>query len=864
MKFILKTLISRLIRDYRLVFTLTFIALLLLTFRGLLNLNNLDFADLGSFPIYPKLYLDIYYYNWVNQNVGFQGSSLPYALIIFIYSVIFKNPGLAEKIWLFSLLIVGEFSMYKLSGLICNHNKLISTFLPILYVFNPVTAGLIFEGSINDTLTVYVFFPLLIYLLIRIFDFKNVYGYRFVLLFSLIYTYVFFWNPQISMWILPIFIFLFIFYIISKNNTVKQKMFVVSSFLIFFVISTFLTGTLNIIIKLASGNGYKVIGSGILSYTDTLIDLQDNFNGQFAFSYWYFFVIIIISLILLYVLIPRKEKSKFNALHYSIILESIIILVTWSFFHFKLNNFTIIIASKLPELAAYEPFLGVTILFALIIFDSTIIFSNLDIKHFKKLNAQHSKALKIFLIVLILIIFLTPSFNYWRQDNIFSVSDYITNPQYINNEYKIPNNIEDIAVWFHDNTNISQEYRTLMLPAAPMSKEALYSYMTWTTSPQLPNNLWQQLLSNNTESFSAGISFYGIEYIILYHGPYIKADPVSSYTGKARVTPAGFPWQLTYNPQGSYKNWTKLFENDKYFTNIANIDNATIYKNNLYNGVISAYKWNNNDSINNIKYSTQFNKLLYKGNSNIVNNKWHGFNFGGVKNNWTMLKNNTLYGSSIPSSLTYVNLNEKINLKNNSYYDLNYSMNGQYLNNSYIAIRFYNNSGNVVETYIPQTFSGNLTQIGFNDMFKTPKNFSYACIFPTYSKATNHNNQTFVYMHLDLYNLTEMKPLKVKYNFTNPTSGKIDLPYQGNLLILYSMAYNPGWAMNGTILSNSFNNKYFNENYFVVNGNENYSINFEPQTSHSESIIITWTTFVSIIFIYIAMYIVERKKNGQA
>ena len=129
----------------------------ILTFRGLLNFNNLDFADLGSFPKYRSLALNVYYYDWINQGIGIYGSSLPYAFIIYIYSSLFKYPGISEKVWFFSLIGTGIFSMYLLSKYISNNNKLVTFIFPTIYIFNPAVAGLIFEGSINDTLTAYVF-----------------------------------------------------------------------------------------------------------------------------------------------------------------------------------------------------------------------------------------------------------------------------------------------------------------------------------------------------------------------------------------------------------------------------------------------------------------------------------------------------------------------------------------------------------------------------------------------------------------------------------------------------------------------------------------------------------------------------------
>lgn len=835
-----------------------------LVFRGLLNYNNLDFADLGSFPKYPKISLGIYYYDWINQGIGIYGSSLPYALIIYVYSSIFKNPGISEKVWFFSLIAIGIFSMYMLSKYISNNNKFITFIFPVIYIFNPAVFGLIFEGSINDTLTAYVFFPLLIYTMVRTYEITNIYDYKYILGFSLVYVYVYFWNPQVSMWILPILIITFIFYIISRKYNKRQKIGKIILLSIFVAISIAVTGALNDIILLLSGRANQVVVASS-TVKDALIDLQENFGAQFAFSYWYLFLIIFILLIVLFKFMPKNKAEIFTILHYSMIAEAFIILIVWSLFHFKINSLTIIIAGKLTELAAYEPFLGVTILFSLVLFDSLIISSSIsDIKKLKKIKLLDNKAFKALIVLIIILIFIMPSFHYWRQNDIYSGYDYIENPNYIDNNYKIPNNVNEISTWFYEHTNISQEYRTLFLPDAPMTDEALTSYMPWTAEPSLPNSLWYELLNNQTMAFGNGLSSYGVEYIILYNGPFLNADPISSYHGNARICPSGFPWDLSYNPEGSPNNWKNILKNDTYLTPVANIGNAIIYKNNLYDGILYAYKWNSNYSLSNIQYSTQYNLYLYKNSSNLVSNIWHGYHFGGIKNNWTLEQNGTLVGGPVPKSLSYTNLYQTLNLKNNSYYELNYTISGKYLYNAYIAIKFYNTTGSVIETWIPQTFTGNITQGLYNDIFKTPKNFTSAVIFLTYSKNSSDNNKTLLYFNLDAYNLSTLTPVNVIYNFKNPTQGSICINNSGKFLVFYSMSYNGLWEINNHVSAKSFDNNYFDENYFVLSGERKYSITFEKEPSHIDNIIITWGIFTSIFIIYLVMSLVpimRKKKN---
>ena len=841
-----------------------------LAFRGFLNNINLDFADLGSFPKYPQFSLNLYYYDWINQGVGFNGSSLPYSFIIYIYSSIFKNPGISEKVWFFSLIAIGILSMYALSKFISKNNRFITMIFPIVYIFNPVVSGLIFEGSINDTLTAYVFFPLLIYTLLKAYENTNIYNYRYILAFSLIYVYVYFWNPQISMWILPILGSTCIFYLISKNYNKIQKVGKIILITIFAIISIAITGALNDIILLISGNSNNVVvPSGTVS--ESLIDLRNNFGGQFSFSYWYVFLIIFIFLLILFKLIPKNEVKKFTILHYSLVVEAFIILVVWSMFRFKINNLTIIIAGKFTELAAYEPFLGVTLLFSLAIFDALVVFSNLnfsDVKgrdRMKILKLFRLRKVKMLFVLLIILIFIFPSFHYWRQNDVYSVSDYIENPCYTDNNYGIPKNINEIATWFYSHTNISQEYRTLFFPDALMTDEALNSYMPWTAEPNLPYGLWYELLNNQTKAFGKGMSLYGVEYLILYSGPYIKADGRSYYQGKARISPFGFPWDLSYKPEGSPENWSNILGRDIYLTPVSQVGNSTIYKNDLYKGIIYAFKWNSIDSISNIQFFTQYNNYFYKNSSDLLTNIWHGYHFGGVKNNWTLEQNGTLVGGPLPKNLSYTNLYQGIDLQNDSYYELNYTLSGKYLSNALIAIRFYNSTGAVVETWIPEIFSGNVTKVSNRVIFKTPESFERAVVFPTYSKTYGINNKTLLYLHLNVCGLSNLTKVNVRYNFINPTHGNIYLNRTGAFLILYSMSYNNFWEIDNHIFAKPLYNHYFNESFFILSGEKTYSISFEKESTHLNQIIITWVLFSVTFVVYMVMSlipIIRRKKSG--
>ena len=86
--------------------------------------------------------------------------------------------------------------------------------------------------------------------------------------------------------------------------------------------------------------------------------------------------------------------------------------------------------------------------------------------------------------------------------------------------------------------------------------------------------------------FSHELSLLGIEYVVINKGPYVPGDPISSFIGKARVYPAGFPWDLSYLPSGSWQNWSKVFRNDSYLKPVMNQSNWIVLQNSLYSGCL--------------------------------------------------------------------------------------------------------------------------------------------------------------------------------------------------------------------------------------------------------------------------------------
>ena len=205
------------------LYLVCYFAAVIIYFRSILYLGNLDFPDLGVFPLYPWQIIEQNYYDWQLGGFGSQGSILPYSFIIFSLEHIFRSPSLAERIWVLSLLPIASLSAFYFS-----HNKLKidsshSLIFAILYAFNPITTGLLYMGSVNDTLTMYIFEPILVALVFSIISSKTfLEGIQWSLGFTLVFYYVYSWSPEVIMWIFPILVISLLLWIIGSIRNLSS------------------------------------------------------------------------------------------------------------------------------------------------------------------------------------------------------------------------------------------------------------------------------------------------------------------------------------------------------------------------------------------------------------------------------------------------------------------------------------------------------------------------------------------------------------------------------------------------------------------------------------------------------------------
>lgn len=854
-----------------------FIILLSLFYGGFFNTRNLDFADMGIFPYFPSLYSNYFLYDWVQSGLGGQGSALVSFLFISALAKTFVNPGIAEKIWIMSVFAVagagGYFLSKKLTG-----SKFLAVLFMCMFSFNPVTSGLIYEGSINDTMSGYAFMIPLILVMILMYerDYKNTIFQS--VLFGLILSYAYYWDGEILVWILPIFLFYSLLTLALKRNR--------KNCLLGFLISNFtwilLTRFFSTLMGVISGHVGEIVKThiGLTTTSQIVEDMSDNFSGQLSFSYWY--VILVVTIVLGVIFVASVKKTHIRdyriIIFYSITLEMMLLLFTWGAFGFKSISLEYFIARYVPYFATFEPFLAITLAFELILVEFVIVISTL--KPFPRHKVSSTKAQKKFsstssvinrlkvvdlrkaIVLGVFILLLFPNISYWQQSSVPSTIGMISQSQNVNADYAVPSEIRTIADFLYSHTNIHQYYKYLLFPYAPLTAESLSYSIPWTSEIELNGSYWNYGISqsqgaNISRYFVNSIALSGVEFLIVYFGPYIHNDPPSSYTGTPRFVGQGFPWDITYVPYGYPSSWSQLFNNSPYFSFMAKVGNSLVYKDNSYVGDVYAY------NVTAIDVSKTFfdpaigSPLLYYAPPTYLTNLSA---FGTVfKYNWTIVKINgsTVYeGGNLPSNMSYTNIwTDTSYLRRNATYEASFDLSGHSVKSAYLYIRFFTSesyTGKLISQQGTPQYNGNLTNIPVDLIFTTPENFTSSVLDIAYVRGSPEMKVTF--SNLSISEIMTIKPEKVNYEFVNPTKAYIFNNFRGTYMIVFAQSYNSGWEINGTKSSLVYNG-YFLENYFVLNKTSTNVMLFEPQKSYSMSLLLLGTEWIILLAFEIAVSI---------
>ena len=863
----------------------------LIFYHGFFNLIPLDLPDLGTFPLFPHHYAQMYYFTWLpNQNLGIRGSALSYVVEISFLVRVFPSPAFAQKIWMLSLLPLGSLGIVLLSRTSLKIDRIYSMLFSYTYSFNPVTSGLFSIGSVNDTITAYVFMPFLILLLLKSFTSERLALGIYLLSLSCLFSFVFGWNAEVIMWFVP---FAF-FYTISLLLTYRNRR-ILKKVLLSYVIFLFLAFLLNpysfdVIGSFLSGNGNRYVGQSPNPYLLAMNDFYLNFNGQLSFCYYYLALACsLFSIFYLTKLIPQTDRKL---LHFSINAQVLLVLGVWAVFHYNVVGLEILIAKYMLFLAAYEPLPGISLVFSLICVD--LLLAIPGIMHYFQLepelkisqrssqNVMRHAAQRQFRIrpsrviaTTIVVLLLFGAVGFWRQGSVPSTINMIEASGHVNSHYAVPSSLVQIANWFHSTTNISIGYRVLALPSVLYTIQSLQSYMPWTSFINLSTTDWNYALSDlisfdKTSNFAYMLANSGVKYILVLKGPYVGADASPSNSGNLSFTPSGFTWAISYEAVGNWTQWYHLLHQSRYFKLVGNLSGAAIFSNSAFQGLVTYYSVPSDFNYSSIVFYPSSAGLTYTSSISYLGDNWLGFNTN-FKYNWSLVGLSTLTCGPLPANMTYSNLWQPIQLEHNRTYDITFSMKGSYLENNGAFVRFYsgnNGTGSVTGTF-GTTSSGNFSNVhDFSFVFNTSLPFESAYLFPTYQKNLENNNLSITFFsNFTIRELVTLEPMPIKYIYDSPTSIVFNVVSKSPILLLYSANYDNGWALlnqtHSTVIR-ALNGGYFVENSFLINGaNGTYTLLYKPQAAFFNFVLLSMIAWVvaigTVSFLTWVMLVTKRR-----
>lgn len=839
-------------------------------YHGFFNSVNDAFPDLGPFPLYPSQSDRLYYYLWQISGFGFAGSQLPYGIIINSMTKLFADPGVAEKIWFLSLLPIAFFGSFFLQRITFQASYKRSLFLSFIYVFNPITAGLIYEGSVNDTLTAYVFIPLLFLFAIGSLNDKNDISKRLesTLILCVLFIYVYYWNQQIIMWLGPFYFFLALFHLYSLTN-LRRRIISILNIVVFTTTFVILSGSLSVIAGFLALKGYVVfspISGG--SVTDLAVVISENFKSQFSFEYWYLGAGVL-CIILFFFQPPRGIRSErlLGQVHSSIVVSCLLVLGIWVVFEVDYNRLVLFLVRYLPIVAAYEPFPGIVLLFALLFIDLSIVRPNSSAGELlKELIASDKQRGRLFrrlakklIAIGLVVLLLFSNAPFWNDTGLPSTIGMINSSSVANDYYSVPQSIINVSQWLHSNFHSSQEGRVLVIPDVGYSQGELQDLNPTVSFLPITSSMYEtlnyMLQTNNTANLANFLSIFGVEYVILLKGNYPQGDTQSSLVGPARFQASGFEWDLNYEPIGSWASWNKLVSAGDNFSLVLNSSYSSIYSNNLFLGTLFTFSLQGQSVLRNVIHGFSSNTIEYDVGGNLLSLNWTGINLIPWKYNWSIhtdflaAKSSnyiTLIGGPLPSNVSYSNLWQMPNLRSNTSYDLSFSIKGSFMQDSSVWIRYYsgaNMSGTVIST-TGLSFHGNISQSkSVHFRFKTPQSFGSVAIFPTYLRNKQFNNESYtVFSNFSLLETEISTAIALNYSFNNPTHATLLLNLRPlTKLIVFASAFSPDWEL----ISNSdvvikpfaFNNGYITEMAFLLNNSTGeFSLVFTPQSGYEQSL----------------------------
>jgi hypothetical protein len=847
---------------------LLLLGFLIFLFRNI-EINKMwAYGDLAAFPTNMKLMSDWLFYSWREEGLGLANTPVfNYFGFIIIFSNIFGS-FLAQKILFISTFIISYFSFYYFLKFF-KFSTITSALSAFFYSINPVTISAFVGGSIGESMTIAAFPLIFIYL------YKLITEDRFNLktLAILGLVSLFLWSIYVTFWLcgtaivalflmkrnfgrllrlVPVLCILLLVFLPTIFGLLKMNNSITKEKISFTTEAQYTYGEISFLnlIRLA-GNKGSAQGNGFLSY--------DTINNYTILGL--FLSMLPISSTLLTKNF-REHNRTLDLFVVSLFLWLILIGVLMLIRNYPslVDEYLIFFTLRNPSKLMYP-----------LAFFFIIMFSYSIEIFFSKLNTRKY----LIAVLAVILLFAITYYNYPALNGNMDLQKLRANNYFVEDKYyQLPKILAKIDPNFSENRIL---YLPWEYPSNLRIRSELPNYFGTTLGSQLVDidiskvNYTLSIISQNSTAKGNLLALFDVKYVIIdksfnsYHEGQSWYDSLKKNYNSLVYYSENSYWLLG-NPSYFYS----VFKTDHNFIIVYEDDNFAIFQNNILTDKFYKLPINENQDFS-LAYSTSSDNLLKNPsfeNGTIDWNVWPS-NLVNISND---SKDGKFSLAIHGQNLWWTNAYQVVPIKNDTLYQLNFSIKGYNITDLHIKLMWYNQSVNVKEGF--ETHSDfivlNLTEgkwYDFDGIFLSPSDTKFMRIQFMGSRLENY---TGTITFLDRISFTELvtevigiysnRTLITDFTQLNPTKYVVRLNVSEPVILGFADTYDASWVA----YTNDFRTQslplYGIMNSFKINKTGNYliTVEYQPQNYYSIILKVTIVTFV-IILIYLSYEMVLKK-----
>lgn len=862
----------------------------------------------GTFPFPARLFIEhAYFSSWnIYYYLGIRGVGIPNYLEIYALTAVFGQ-GIGERIWIAGTFVVGSLSTF----LLCRHfnprRPAVAVILAFAYSFGPISAAMIYNGDVM-TYTMYAFEPLLLFLALKAHGSNSVGSFGYIGVLLIAFLYVFYWDAQEIMWAGVFYILYVLLICVFTSRTARRSILFDASKLAIFVGGfAVLSQSVGAISGFLTGNGaseFSPYSFGTISLSQLVTDLVGNFRAYVPFLYWYVAMILLTLLLLVTPSALKRDKELRLSLFYiALLIQTAFVLLVWACFYWSVQPFTDLLAAYLPVVGAYFPVAGYGLVFSSVFLAAAFgiqryapdsgpvaVATSPSLRVARRLFAGEGWRVGFTIGIALALFFVSIPINVGYAPEPSSFDMFSRSQQFLERN-ALPPSMTEVSNWMYQNTNTTSGYRVYVVPYGTSTVGTLLSEMRWTFDVNLTSFAGpatsQVTNLHNATGLAVDLALEGVEYVIVYGGPYNGFDSTGYLSGQVQFYQSGWPWQISLVPEGSAQNWSSLLNSSSSFLNVAQLGMSTIFLNRDYLGLVYSYQAPSNDSSANrvtpilpSRFNVATTDILFATATHPALGSWAGSPTSGGQPVWNITGNGTaskLWVGPLPPSIGSTFVKTSVTLKERTYYLLTYEISGKDMNASYVFVDFFgggNGTGNVIEEFGSNvdpgvTWYGDAPQpVRVEALFETPSQFNSSLVVPYVVRNNAANNESWTqFSNISLTEVLDSPAKPLTYRFDSPTEITIDSRASHGLglvsLLVYCASYDPGWLFRGTSPSDLASSPLFNgqvtvNSYLMSTSNGTFSLIFGPQTDYSRLILFIWTAWIVLIAATSAAFLLPR------